>query len=86
MKWKVAWDGLVDKGWVMYDIELGYEIPVESVIIGSIPVQIKEQKQWVSEVCILYSVLYYFVSFYFSFYFILFYCFISIFFCAILSY
>ena len=48
MKWKVAWDGLVDKGWVMYDIELGYEIPVESVIIGSISVEIKEQKQWVS--------------------------------------
>ena len=48
VRWKVAWDGLIDQGWVSYHPELGFTIPVESCIIGSIPVQITERKQWVS--------------------------------------
>ena len=44
----MAWDSLIDQGWVSSHPELGFTIPAESCIIGSIPVQITERKQWVS--------------------------------------
>lgn len=60
VRWKVAWDSLIDQGWVTSHPELGFTIPAESCIIGSIPVQITERRQWVST-CTCYF--YYFVFF-----------------------
>ena len=49
----MAWDGVVTKGWLNHTLEMGYTIPAEAVVVGSLSVPLSDQKQWVSglEIC-----------------------------------
>jgi hypothetical protein len=46
VRWRVAWEGLLAKNWLIHQAEFGYIIPRNAVISGDIPVKLSEAKQW----------------------------------------
>ena len=47
VRWKVAWEGIVSKGWVTFNREIGYQTTTESHVMENLSIQVSEQRQWV---------------------------------------